>query len=457
MYAIIDIETTGGSPKFEKITEIAIILHDGSCVKEEYATLVNPEKAIPYHITNLTGISNEMVADAPKFYEIAKKVVQMTDGCVFVAHNVNFDYRFVKEEFARLGYDFKRNTLCTVKLSRKIIPGKRSYSLGNLCDELGIIIKGRHRAMGDALATAKLFDILLSVESNAKSNLFQPQSINKQSLHPAFDVSCIANLPGKTGVYYFRNECGDIIYVGKSNDIQTRVISHFSNNTTQKAIKMKSQIVSIDYEITGSELVALLLESEEIKKNKPIYNHAQRRTPSHCGIFQYTDANGYICLSVENNELNNSSPLTSFNTKAEAREFMSFLIQRYHLCQKLCGLYKSAGACFQHQLGECTGACCGAESPDVYNLRVQKALNYFEYDTKSFFVLDKGRSNDEISVVQIRNGKYIGFGYVSREIAYSNGIESLCDCIRIARDNREVQQIIKHHIRKYKVEKIIPY
>ncbi len=456
MYAIIDIETTGGSPKFEKITEIAIIIHDGSKIIDQFTTLINPEKSIPYHITSLTGISNEMVADAPRFYEVARKVVEMTEGCVFVAHNANFDYRFIKEEFARLGYDYKRNTLCTVKLSRKIIPGKRSYSLGNLCDELGITINGRHRAMGDAHATSLLFDILLSVEGNAKNSLFQPQSISLQSLHPMFDTSCIAKLPGQTGVYYFFNEKGDIIYIGKSNDIQTRVISHFSNNTTQKAINMKSQVVSIDYEVTGSELVALLLESEEIKRHKPRFNTAQRRTPTHCGIYQYTDENGYMRLTIENNAVSVSDPITSFNSNTEAKEFITFLVQRYHLCQKLCGLYKSNGACFQHQLGECSGACCGDESPEAYNAKVKKALSYFEYDTKSFFVLDKGRNNGEMSVVQIKNGKYLGFGYISREFSYS-GPESLCDCIKMARDNRDVQKIIKHHIRKYKVEKIIPY
>jgi DNA polymerase III subunit epsilon len=166
MYAIVDIETTGGSHKCEKITEIAIFVHDGEKVIREFSTLVNPEKSIPYFITNLTGITNEMVAHAPKFYEIAREVVEITENCIFVAHNVSFDYHFVREEFLNLGYDFQRETLCTVKLSRKFIPGKRSYSLGNICQELGIDINGRHRAAGDALATVKLFEVLLSEVSN---------------------------------------------------------------------------------------------------------------------------------------------------------------------------------------------------------------------------------------------------------------------------------------------------
>jgi DNA polymerase III subunit epsilon len=164
MYSIIDIETTGGSPKVEKITEIAIFVHDGKKVVNEFVTLINPEKNIPYYITSLTGIDNSMVANAPKFYEVARKIVTLTENTTFVAHNANFDYGFVKSEFLQLGYNYQRDMLCTVKLSRKLIPGKRSYSLGNLCGDLGICINDRHRAAGDALATVKLFELLLDIK-----------------------------------------------------------------------------------------------------------------------------------------------------------------------------------------------------------------------------------------------------------------------------------------------------
>jgi DNA polymerase III subunit epsilon len=455
MYAIVDIETTGGSPKFEKITEIAIVLHNGQQVVEEFSTLINPEKSIPYHITGLTGITNEMVADAPRFFEVARKIVEMTDGHVFVAHNASFDYQFIKEEFARLGFDYKRNTLCTVKLSRKIIPGKRSYSLGNLCEDLGITIYNRHRASGDALATAQLFSLLLSVNGNAQPNLFQPEAIKSQRLHPSLDVSSLSKLPGKAGVYYFLDDQGAIIYIGKSNDIQSRILSHFSNHSTKKAMDMVNQIASIDFELTGSELVALLLESEEIKYHKPRFNRKQRRTPIHSGLFCFTNENGYMEFQIGNNASSEIEPLTSFNSIQEAKQFLHFLIQRYRLCQKLCGLYPSS-PCFQYQLGECSGACCGEERPEVYNQKVRNALGYFEFDSKNFFVLDTGRSPDEMAVVQVKNGKYIGFGYISKEISYS-GLESLFDCIKGRKDNGEVQQIIKLYIRKNKALKIIPY
>ncbi len=161
MFAVIDIETTGASYKYGKITEIAIIIHNGTEIIDTFFTLINPEMDIPYFITRLTGITNEMVAEAPRFYEVAKKIVEITAGCIFVAHNAGFDYSFIREEFSRLGYEYHRKVLDTVKLSRKYFPGYRSYSLGKLCENLGIIIENRHRAEGDALATAKVFDLIL--------------------------------------------------------------------------------------------------------------------------------------------------------------------------------------------------------------------------------------------------------------------------------------------------------
>ncbi|WP_319273289.1 3'-5' exonuclease [uncultured Draconibacterium sp.] len=178
MFSIIDIETTGQSYKNGKITEIAIYQHNGQEVTDSFSTLINPEMDIPFFITELTGIDNEMVRTAPKFYQVAKKIIEMTMGRTFVAHNASFDYKFIKEEYARLGYDYNRKTMCTVKLSRKLLPGHRSYSLGKLCAELGIEINGRHRAAGDALATAKLFDILVEQNDSPKN----PKAVNNYKL-----------------------------------------------------------------------------------------------------------------------------------------------------------------------------------------------------------------------------------------------------------------------------------
>ena len=228
MYAIIDIETTGLSPAIEKITEIAIYLHDGEKITDSYSTLINPERRISPYITQLTGITNEMVEDAPKFWEIAKDIITLTENRTFVAHNASFDYNFIRSEFKSLGYNFSRDRLCTVKLSRKIIPGFKSYSLGNLCNSLHIIVNDRHRAMGDAFATVKLFELLLTKD----------KSLGKKTNTKFYNIeaSKIASLPEEAGVYYFYNQQGDIIYIGKSKDIRARVFSHFNNETTGKPL-----------------------------------------------------------------------------------------------------------------------------------------------------------------------------------------------------------------------------
>jgi len=260
MYAIVDIETTGLSPSNEKITEIAIIIHDGKKIIEEFSTLINPEKKIPYRIINLTGINNQMVEDAPKFYEVAKQIVEITDDMIVVGHNVRFDYSFIRNEFKSLGYIYERRTLDTVKLSRKLIPGRKSYGLGRLCKDLEIVNHARHRASGDAMATTKLFESLLSIDSN-------PESINLNGVQTDVNRSLVKDLPSETGVYYFYDRSKELIYVGKSINIHDRILSHINNNLNSKAIEMKNLLADVSFNITGSELIALLLESHEIKKN----------------------------------------------------------------------------------------------------------------------------------------------------------------------------------------------
>jgi len=290
MYAILDIETTGLSPANEKIIEIAVFIHDGTKVTEEFHTLINPEKNIPYNITRLTGITNEMVEDAPKFWQVAKDLVLLTEGKSIVAHNASFDYNFIRTEFKNLGYSYKRERLCTVKLSRKIIPHHRSYSLGKLCTDLNIKIDGRHRAAGDAYATVLLFEHLLSLSP----------TLGKADSSKFYNISAdvIKNLPEKTGVYYFHNANGDVIYVGKSKNIKTRVFSHFNNENSERAQRMVDEIHEISYELTGSELVALLLESQEIKIHKTKYNRKQRRVTSHYGIYKFTNEHGVMTRPV---------------------------------------------------------------------------------------------------------------------------------------------------------------
>jgi len=448
MYAIIDVETTGLNARTEKITEIAILIHDGENVIDEYSTLVNPGKRISYHITSLTGINNKMVADAPGFHEIAKELVQLTDGKTIVGHNVNFDYGFLRHEFKRLGYEFSRKTLCTCKMSKKAFPLRKSYSLGKLCKELGIPNEARHRALGDAKATSELFGMIRAIDKDMLKSSFK-------GLNTCMGKSVTDSLPEEAGVYYFHNKAGEIIYVGKSTNIKSRVLSHLSNNLSGKAIDMREETCDVSYEITGSELIALLLESEEIKTKMPLYNKAQRRTLHNWGLYSFTDDNGYIRLKIMR-IIEEALPVNSYYSKTEAREHLFQLAEKYHLCQKLCGLYVTSGSCFQYQIKECYGACLGAEPANMYNQRVEEALDGFAFPSASFYIIDKGRNSEERSVVKIEHGKYIGFGF----FCANNGAvttDIFDDAVKPHLDNKDVKQIIRSYLNRNQVEKIIEF
>lgn len=448
MYAIVDVETTGLSPTGEKITEIAIYVHDGQQIVEEFQSLINPEKKIPYRIVQMTGINDHLVQDAPRFYEIAKKVVELTEDKILVGHNVRFDYNFIRSEFKSLGYDYQRKTLDTVKLSRKLIPGRRAYGLGKLCKDLGIENPSRHRAAGDAMATTRLFEMLLSIDAN-------PEKIKLNGYQSEVSKSLVSDLPNEAGVYYFFNKDKDLIYVGKSINIHDRVLSHMNNNFHKKAVEMRAEISDVQYELTGSELIALLLESSEIKKYQPIYNRQQRRTFFNYGLYSFDDENGYLNLKVMRivDELN---PIFTYASSQEGKDHLFRLTEEYELCQKLCGLYETSGACFQNQIKQCSGACIGEESADSYNAKVNEALENYHFDHQNFFIIDKGRSEEERSVVKVANGKYMGYGYVGISEAIGN-MEPLHDCIKTYRDNREVRQIINSYLRRNKVEKTLKY
>lgn len=451
MFAVIDIETTGGSPKTEKITEIAVFIHDGLRIVDEFVTLINPEISIPYFITGLTGITNEMVADAPKFYEAARKIVELTENRVFVAHNVNFDYSFVRQEFKALGYDFNRKTLDTIKLARQVVPGLKSYGLGKLCNSLGIPLNNRHRAGGDALATVRLLEeLLVRDKKNIAAKILKPG--HPEGLNEHLNRKILDKLPEDAGVYYFWDDKGELIYIGKSKDIRSRVFQHLHNQTTRRAMEMRDRLADITWELTGNELIALLLESDEIKQHKPLYNRQQRRSMYNYALFTYENNGGYICFTIASTG-SQSPPITTFTSKREGRDLMMNWTEQYGLCQKLSGLYDSSGACFQHGIGVCHGACCGEEDVESYNLRAQEFLRKFEYVHEDFLILDKGREKNEIGVVCIEKGRYRGFGYAGTE--YENRPDILMDSIRFYPDNRDIHALIRLYLRKNKV-KLIP-
>ncbi|MDO1445735.1 exonuclease domain-containing protein [Rhodocytophaga aerolata] len=456
MYAIVDIETTGSRPTEDKITEIAIVLHDGQKVVDSFTSLINPGRSIPYEITQLTGITNEMVREAPRFHEVARRIVEFTEGKVFVAHNVRFDYSFLKSEFHSLGYNYQRKTLCTVRLSRKLLPGFPSYSLGKLCSSLKIPLTNRHRAYGDAEATSKLFDKILKLEKPHELIDLIDDEIKAQTLPPQIRAEQVMALPEETGVYYFHDAHGHVIYVGKSKNIKKRIVSHFAMDyKSRKSIEFKNSITDISYEVTGSELVALLLESDEIKRIKPKYNSAQKRTGGLYGIYQELDKNGYLHLYFDRIRVGDE-PLVVLQNYQRAQGFLYRQVEKFNLCLKMCDLHKIKGPCFDFQLRRCKGACIGHESAEEYNARVQEAVNSFSFSKENFVIVGRGRSRGEKSVVCIEGGKYKGFGYFE-EMDEQPSLAQIRGYIKPYAHNRDIQKIICGYLKANVSDHLIKY
>ncbi|WP_333695088.1 exonuclease domain-containing protein [Flavobacterium sp.] len=453
MYAILDIETTGGQYNEEGITEIAIYKFDGHDVVDQFISLVNPEIPIQPFVVKLTGINNAMLRSAPKFYEVAKRIIEITEGCIVVAHNASFDYRILQTEFRRLGFKFQKPTLCTVELSKKLLPGHASYSLGKLVRALGIPMADRHRASGDAMATVKLFKMLLAKDVEKEILKSSVKTEIKSGMSPKL-LDIVENLPSKTGIYYIHNEKGDLIYIGKSKNIKKRVNQHFTG-TSRKCKKIQMEVYTVTYEETGSELIALLKESEEIKINKPIYNRAQRKTLFQWALYPVKNDNGYICLSLQKTD-GRKKEITSFSSIQEGKNALFKITDQYHLCQKINGLYETQNSCFKYKIKECDGACIGEISPEEYNDRVQEFIDNNEFESQNRIIIDRGRSLEERSAVLIENGIYKGYCFFDLNYQITN-VEVLRNIIIPMQNNRDTKNIINGYLRKHKVMKIIPF
>ena len=455
MYAILDIETTGGKYNEEGITEIAIYKFDGHQIVDQFFSLVNPEKNIQPFVINLTGINNQMLRNAPKFHEVAKRIIEITDNCIIVAHNAQFDNRILSTEFDRLGYPFEKNMLCTVELSKKLIPDLPSYSLGKLVRSLGIPITDRHRAQGDAKATVELFKLLLEkdIEKVIISDTIKKDP--KRQLEPKL-LDIIESAPTKTGVYYMHRKNGKIIYVGKSKNIKKRLIQHFTNDN-KKSKKIQLEVVSVSYEETGNDLIAQLKESQEIKQLKPIFNHALKNNIFQSQLYSYIDKSGYINLKIEKVPIEKEvekNIITTFTNYQQGRSFLYKITDEFHLCQKLNHLEKTEGSCFNHDLKMCNGACIQSETFVNYNLRVQKFIDKSSYEFDDMLLIDKGRSIEEHSVILIENGTYRGYGFFNLNFQINNP-EVLKSIINVMENNRDTKHIIQSYLRKNKVQKIL--
>ena len=377
-YVFVDVETTGVSAARGKVIEVAAIRVEDNQVVKEFSTLINPEMPISYQITQITGITDGDVADAPTFREIADELLSVLDGAVLVAHNVRFDYSFLKQEFRRIDKQFSPKQVCTVKLSRRLYPELSRHRLSDLIARHGFSFESRHRAYDDAMVLVQFWKKMQQdhhvdvIQAALKSQMKAP------SIPRHIDRADIAALPSGPGVYIFEDDMGVPLYIGKSIDIKKRVLSHFSNDVNEsKEFKIAQAVRRISHLSTTGELSALLLESALIKKHSPVYNRRLRRVTKLSITTRRYDDTGYALLGIEDlsvEELPERSTIVAMHPRrSTAKASLENHVKTFSLCPKLCGLERGKGPCFAYQLGKCKGACVGKELPFSYNARVDIA------------------------------------------------------------------------------------
>jgi DNA polymerase III subunit epsilon len=378
-YVLLDLETTGGNPLLSRVTEIAAVRFEKGMEVKRWSALVNPDCRIPFFIQKLTGISDAMVEDAPRFEQVSDELLALLDGAVLVAHNARFDHGFLLHEFARIGVTLNVKTLCSVRLSRKLYPQHKSHSLDAIMQRHGLTTMARHRAMGDvdlvqAWLAQAVQELGLDVVSGHAAKL-----LGESSAVPPLLETEIASVPDRPGVYLFYGEGVIPLYIGKSVTMRSRVMSHFQASLTQaREMRMAQEIRRIEWRETAGELGALLLEARLVKEMQPIFNRQLRRERSLCAWQLADDANAKPLLALVRGEdlrpENFAQMYGVYRSKNQAVEALHALVTEHSLCPQTLGLEAGKGRCFAHQLGRCKGVCCGQEKPELHRLRLQLAL-----------------------------------------------------------------------------------
>ena len=434
-FAVVDIETTGGFPQQHGITEIAIVLMDGNEIEGKFSTLINPHQTIPPFIANMTGISDAMVAKAPSFEIVAEKIYQLLQGRVFVAHNVNFDFSFVKHHLQMAGFHLQTPKLCTIRTSRKVFPGFKKYGLGNLTRELGIRIEDRHRAGGDALATAQVLQLILQKDGMAVIKDMLKKENRLQILPPNLPEGQVKELPKDPGVYYFKDIKGKVIYVGKAKCLQKRVVSHFTGlDISKKRQDFLRSIYSISFQVCPTEFAASLLESVEIKRLWPIHNKSQKRYEQLWGIYHFEDSRGYLRLAIDK-KVKHTQPIASFSMLADAHRMLWKMVRDFQLHPVLCFLD-------QNQVEAYPDA-------DEYNLAVQSAIHWIKSKKETYIIREKN------NCVLVEEGRFYGMGSIDKQLEIT-GIDLIKPLLTEYPENEVIKSMIRNFVERYpaKVVKI---
>jgi DNA polymerase-3 subunit epsilon len=437
----VDIETTGGSYKNSRVLEVAAIRYENGQVTQEFSSLINPETYIPASITTLTGIQEGDVSDAPKFEDIADELHEMLDGAIFVAHNVRFDYSFLKNEFAQVGIHFSPKLLCTVRLSRALYIGQKGHSLAKLIERHNIPVLARHRALDDAQAILYFAQLAYDEHGHEVFQRAVSQQLKTQYLPPYLDTKEIEDVENIPGVYVFEDESHQPLYVGKSINLKKRILSHFQDKSSRE-IKISQNVHFVKTISTGSELAALILESKMVKELKPLFNRKLRRVSSYALLVK-SEADGFATITIQSGVVNAETDLQKvyglYETRTKAKNQLELLTRVFSLCPKLMGIEKTKGACFSYSLGRCKGACIGKESPESYNRRFEIALQKNKVDSWPYESPVAVPLDTEGSGVVINNWMIQGF--------YSAGDVNLLEFIDINFDVDEYK-IIRQFLRE---------
>ena len=443
LFAVVDLETTGGNPQKTRIIEIAIVVHNGRQVIEEFSSLVNPGESIPPFIQGMTGISNEMVAEAPTFAGIHDKVLKLTENKIFVAHNVRFDYGVLRNEYKRMNMRFQRQQLCTVRLSRKLYPELTSHSLGNLCRDLAVPVVNRHRAYGDAHATTLLLEYMLFNNRKEVDKHMVKDEMENTVLPHCISRKQIDELPEETGVYYFFDEMGKILYVGKSRNIRKRFVNHFSGDLQKKRFaQLKEHVADLNYEITGNELIALLRESADIKHWMPPFNKAQRKKKYRYGIYVEKNED---CYEIKLRKINGEGePLRQFTNRNAAVQFLQRMVERHNLRPDFCDLQ-------QNQWPDLPSMPTELE----HNEGVALLQASMQHPYETFIVVEDGRNYGEQAFVMVEENRLSGYAFLDEDAVPDTPAE-LREYLWPLPDDQEMHQILRKWISKKK-PKVVPF
>lgn len=451
MYAILDIEATGGKKGEEDIIELAIYRYDGQKITDQLISLVSPEREIDKYVQKLTQITPKMVKTAPKFHELAKRVVEITEGTILVGHNVDFDYRMLKQEFKKLGYSYYRETIDTVKLSEKYFPEAGSYSLGKLSKELGIPVSDRHRAAGDARATLEIFKILQTKDS-FKDIVKINNSYNKPPQSAKFSEH-YTDLPNKIGIYYFYNENGELIYTSKSQNIAQSVRKMLTGKSAlSNQVRMNFSYVKA--EVTGNELISWIKENHELKLLKPYLNNPKKLTRFPYSICLDTK-NGYKTLTIQPQHNLSGKSVLKMSSKNLAQKLLSLITEEYELCPLLNQISKYGDHCFSYEIGECRGACVNLEPPEVYNKRVDAFFEKINLEGKGYLIIGDGRSAGEKSFVWLQNGVCEGYGYYEFHHQV-NSAQRIRERMIPVESDKNIDSIVKGFLFTEKYQELVP-